>query len=189
MIMNIKIRKLTPELLEDYLLFFDTYEDCYCTCYCSDNHEGKDFSKRETRRNYASQYINGGMIQGYLAYLDNHVVGWCNANSKKDCLECEGWKIMLPAVSRVESANEKVKAIFCFTVAPDMRRKGISTQLLEQVCNDAAIDGFDCIDAYPNRVFEDIYSDHMGSVDFYKKHGFVLHEEAGEKVVMRKYLI
>lgn len=94
---------------------------------------------------------------------------------------------MLPAVSTKESANEKVKSIFCFTVAPDMRRKGISTQLLEQVCRDAAVDGFDCIEAYPNRKFEDTFSDHMGPIEFYKKHGFVLHEEADKKIVMRKY--
>ena len=62
-----------------------------------------------------------------------------------------------------------------------MRRKGIATQLLERVCNDAAIDGFDCIEVYPNRVFQDIFSDHMGPIDFYIKHGFVLHEEAGKK--------
>ena len=186
--MHIEIRKLTAELLDDYLNFFDTYEDCYCTCYCSDNHEGKDFSKKETRRNHAVQYINDGMIQGYLAYSDNQVVGWCNANSKKDCLQCEGWKIMLPAVSKAEAANEKVKSIFCFTIAPEMRRKGISTQLLKRVCEDAAIDGFDCIEAYPNRKFEDTFSDHMGPIEFYKKHGFVLYEEAGKKVVVRKYL-
>jgi len=93
---------------------------------------------------------------------------------------------MLSAVSTKEATNEKVKSIFCFTVAPDMRRKGISTQLLEQICKDAAIDGFDCIEVYPNREFEDAFSDHMGPIEFYKKHGFVVHGEAGKKVVMRK---
>ena len=186
--MNVEIRKLTTELLDDYLHFFDTHEDCYCVCYASDNHEGKDFSQKETRRNHAAQYVKDGMIQGYLAYWDNQVVGWCNANSKKNCLKCEGWNVMLSAVSTKESANGKVKSIFCFTVAPDMRRKGISTQLLKQVCKDAAIDGFDCIEVYPNREFKDTFSDHMGPIDFFKKHGFVLYEEAGKKVVMRKEL-
>jgi len=69
----------------------------------------------------------------------------------------------------------------------DQLGSGISALLLKQVCNDAAIDGFNCIEAYPNREFKDTFSDHMGPIEFYKKHGFVLHEEAGKKIVMRKY--
>jgi len=187
--MDIEIRKLTVELLEDYLLFFDTYENCYCTCYSSDNHEGKDFSKKETRRKHAVQYVSNGMIQGYLAYSDNQVVGWCNANDRKDCLKCEGWKVMLSSVSIFESDLEvKIKSVFCFTIAPDFRRKGISALLLEQVCEDAAKDGFDCVEAYPNKNFIDTFHDHMGPVELYVKYGFVTHEEAGDKVAMRKYL-
>ena len=185
--MIIEIRKLTADLLEDYLLFFDTYEDCYCVCYCSDNHEGKDFSKQETRRSHAAQYVSNGMIQGYLAYSDNQVVGWCNTHRKSDCLGCEGWKVMLSSVSTTES-DQNIISVFCYTIAPDFRRKGIASQFLERVCIDAAKDGFDCIEAYPNANFKDTFSDHMGPVDLYIKHGFVLHEEAGDKVVMRKYL-
>jgi len=37
-------------------------------------------------------------------------------------------------------------------------------------------------------IFENELSDHMGSLDFYTKHGFVLHEEAGKKIVMKKQL-
>ena len=184
--MSIEIRKLTAELLEDYLLFFDTHEDCYCVCYCSDNHDDKDFSKKETRRSHAAHYVKNGMIQGYLAYFDGRVVGWCNANTKRDCLKCEGWKIMLPGVSTAEPEN--IKAIFCFTIAPEMRRKGIAAQLLGRVCDDALANGFDYVEAYPNREFEDPFSDHMGPIELYKKHGFVLHEIADKKVVMRKNL-
>ena len=185
--MAIEIRRLSASLLEDYLFFFDTYEDCYCVCYCSDNHMGKDFSRQETRRSHAAQYVSSGMIKGYLAYSDNQVVGWCNANRKADCQECEGWKVMLSAVSTAK-ANENVLSVFCYTIAPDFRRKGIAARFLEQICNDAVEDGFDCIEAYPNKKFVDTFSDHMGPVDLYLKHGFVMHEDAGDKVVMRKHL-
>ena len=185
--MVIDIRKLTADLVEDYLLFFDTYEDCYCVCYCSDNHEGKDFSKQEARRSHAAQYVRNGMIQGYLAYSDNQVIGWCNTNKKSDCIMCEGWSVMLSSVN-TQDADQKVKSVFCYTIAPNFRRKGIASQFLAQVCKDAAEDGFDCVETYPNKNFEDAFSDHMGPVDLYKKHGFVLHGEAGNKIVMRKML-
>ncbi len=53
--MNIEIRKVTPELTEDYIHFFDStpHDDsvdehkCYCVCWCNDDFEGKDFSTGE----------------------------------------------------------------------------------------------------------------------------------------------
>lgn len=196
--MDIEIRELTPDLLDDYLYFFENvaHEDnededrCYCVCWCSDDHrEGKDFSSPEKRRNYAIQYIAGGIIKGYLAYCDGRVVGWCNANKKSDCFNCISWLRFMTSVNTTDSnPDNKVKSVFCFAIAPDMRRKGIATQLLERVCKDAADDGFDCIEAYPNKEFVNVFRDFMGSVDMYKKCGFIIHEETEHKIVMRKQL-
>jgi len=196
--MNIEIRKLTPDLLEDYLCFFETEahadnpnEDrCYCVCWCSDDHrEGKDFSSPEKRRDLAVQYINNGIIQGYLAYHDNKVVGWCNANKKADCLNCISWLRVMAAKNKIESKPENnVKSIFCFAIAPSMKRKGVATKLLECVCKDAANDGYDCIEVYPHKKFIDEFSDFMGPAVLYKKHGFIIHEELEHKLVMRKAL-
>lgn len=189
--MNIEIRKLVPDLSEDYLHFFENivHEDCYCTCYCSDDHEGKDFHSKDVRRDYAKQYIKDSKIQGYLAYSDNQVVGWCNANRKSDCLKCEGWRHILSSINTTDSASGvKVKSVFCFTIAPDKRRSGIASYLLERVCIDAIEDGFDYIEAYPNREFIDAYYDHMGPIDLYKKFDFEVFDETIEKSIMRKKL-
>jgi GNAT superfamily N-acetyltransferase len=185
--MEIKIRRLTPNLLEDYLLFFDTHEDCYCVCYAATNQDGKDFSKQETRRNHAAEYVKNSLIQGYLAYANDTVVGWCNANKKSDLLKSEGWSVMLSSVGTSE-ADQNIKSVFCFTIAPDFRRKGISSMFLEQVCRDATDEGFYCVEAYPNKQFKDAFSDHMETADLYKKHRFVTYEETGDKIVMRKNL-
>lgn len=196
--MNIEIRKLTPDLLEDYLYFFETEahadnkdEDrCYCVCWCSADHRVEtDFSSPEKRRDLAVQYVNSGIIQGYLAYYDGHVVGWCNANTKSDCLHCTSWLRFMTTINTTEAnPNNRVKSIFCFTIAPDMKRKGIATQLLERVCSDAADDGFDYIEAYPNKEFINVFYDFMGPVDMYKRCGFVFYEETEHKFVIRKHL-
>ncbi|MGZ9584021.1 GNAT family N-acetyltransferase [Paenibacillus marinisediminis] len=196
--MNIEIRKLTPDLLEDYLYFFENEahadnedEDrCYCVCWCSADHRVEtDFSSPEKRRDLAVQYVNSGIIQGYLAYYDGHVVGWCNANTKSDCLHCTSWLRFMTTINTTEAnPNNRVKSIYCFTVAPDMKKKGIATQLLERVCKDAADDGFDYIEAYPNKEFVNVFYDFMGPVDMYKKCGFVFHEETEHKLVLRKHL-
>jgi hypothetical protein len=94
--MDIEIKRLTPNLLDDYLRFFDTdahadnpdpnEHGCYCVCWCrADHRQAEDFSLPEKRRALAAQSINDGSIQGYLAYADGHAVGWCNANTKSEC--------------------------------------------------------------------------------------------------------
>jgi len=80
----------------------------------------------------------------------------------------------------------KVKSVFCFVIAPQMKRKGIATLLLERVCKDAVRDGFDFIEAYPYT--EDSYqsSDFGGHSEMYRKNGFYVSSETGKGLVMRK---
>lgn len=189
--MNIEIRKLTPDLLNDYLYFFETdahadnpNEDrCYCVCWCSADHRIEtDFSSPEKRRELAIQYVNNGMIQGYLAYADKKVVGWCNANTKSDCLNCTSWLRFKTSVNTTElSPNIKVKSVYCFTIAPDMKRKGIATKLLERVCQDATQDGFDFVEAYPDQQFVDAFSAFNGPLELFKRSGFVICQEVNDK--------
>ena len=196
--MHIEIRKLTPDLLDDYLYFFENlaHEDndeedrCYCVCWCSDDHrEGKDFSSPDKRRNLAIQYIESGMLEGYLAYYDGQVVGWCNANEKSGCLNCISWLRFMTPINIAESNPDiRVKSVFCFAVAPDMKRKGIATRLLERVCKDATDDGFDFVEAYPNKEFIDVFHDFVGPLALYEKCGFVIGKETEHKIVMRKQL-
>jgi ribosomal protein S18 acetylase RimI-like enzyme len=195
--MNIEIRKLTPDQTEAYVRFFDTtpHSDnmddhkCYCVCWCNDDSEGRDFSSRERRRDWAIQYVQGNNIQGYLAYCDDEVVGWCNANTKADCLKCLSWRMFMGSIPTEESTRGiKVKSIFCFAIAPKMKRKGIAKRLLERVCQDAAKDGFDLVEAYPNKTFIDEVEDFMGPIELFRKSGFTVHYETEQKVVMRKQL-
>lgn len=195
--MTIEIRKLIPDLTEDYLRFFDTtpHDDnvdehkCYCVCWCNDDYKDKDFSTAEKRRQCALQYVKGNNIQGYLAYSGDAVVGWCNANTKSDCLKCASWRRFMDYVPLEESNTDiKVKSIFCFVIAPEMRRKGIATLLMERVCKDAVQDGFDIVEAYPNKESSYQSSDFGGHFEMYKKSGFHVALETKQGLVMRKQL-
>lgn len=195
--MNIEIRKLAPEHAEDYVRFFDTtpHDDCvdehkcYCVCWCSDDCEGRDYSTVQKRREYALRYVKDGSIQGYLAYYDGKIVGWCNANTKSDCLKCVSWRRMMGYVPLDDvSAGLKVKSIFCFVIAPEMRRKGIATLLLERVCQDAAEEGFDLVEAYPYKSSSWQSSDFGGYLEMYQKEGFGVCAETDQGVVVRKSL-
>ena len=194
---NIEIRRLTPDSAEDYVRFFDTtphadnIDDhrCYCVWWCNDDYEDQDFSTPEKRREYAIRYVRGNNIQGYLAYRDDEVVGWCNANTKADCLKCYCWRRFMGAIPTEESTSDlRVKSIFCFAIAPEMKRKGIAKRLLERVCQDAAQEGFDFVEAYPNIEFIDEAEDYMGPAELYTQAGFLIYHKTEQKLVMRKTL-
>ncbi len=193
----IEIRKLTPELAEDYVNFFDLtpHDDnidahkCYCVCWCADDCEGKDFSTREKRREAAFQYVRNQNLQGYLAYHGNEVVGWCNANTKADCLKCCSWRRYMNYVPLDDIKNGvNVKSIFCFVIAQGMKRKGIATRLLNRVCEDAYQDGFDYVEAYPSKNPGYQPADFKGHFDMYKKNGFLVSFETEKNIVVKKLL-
>ena len=82
----------------------------------------------------------------------------------------------------------RVKSIFCFLVAPEYRRKGITKLLLERVCEDAAADGFDFVEAYPLKEYINEAKDFMGPVELFRKNGFIVHGDTEDKLIMRKPL-
>lgn len=192
--MEIEIKRLTPDLADDYVHFFDItphdeYVDahkCYCVCWRADDYEGKDFSTVQKRRAAAHTYVQQGIITGYLAYHEGTPVGWMNANVKADCLKCCSWRMFMKDIPI--DLTERIKSVFCFVIAPHMQRQGIASRLLEQAIRDAKADGFDAIEAYPNKQFQSVASDFMGPAAMYSKYGFETIGETNEKSIVRKNL-
>ena len=198
--MNIEIRILTPDLAEEYVQYFDeTTHDvgidehkCYCVTWRGDeSYIGNGdhwFPTREERRSRAIQYVKNGSIQGYLAYNNGKIVGWCNANA--NCQVCLNY---LKTIWPIDDSRTDIKgkSVFCFMIAPDMQRRGIATRLLEQVCVDAKQDGFDYVEAYVDtheKKYFDTPFDFMGPLTMYENCGFIRFSEQDNKVVMRKIL-
>lgn len=197
--MELEIRKLTPELAEDYARFFDTtpHNDegngikCYCVTWRNDDtYLGNDhwYPTEEERRTRAIGFVKSGSLQGYLAYLGDEIVGWCNATG-----DCRLGVNYLRAFWPIEEsrADIKVKSIFCFMIAPNVQRQGVATQLTERVCKDAAAEGFDFVEAYANqefKEFQEIGHDFRGPLALYEKCGFYPCGERDGRVVVRKAL-
>ena len=192
------IKKLTPAMVEDYLQFFDTEDHsdnipehkCYCVCWSSDDHRSgmERMSTAEKRRTLAKKYVENGMIKGYLAYEEDRVVGWCNTNEKTSCRNCISWIRLMGGVMGAEEENLKVRSVFCFAIANDMKRQGIATKLLSHVCSESAREGFDVIEAYPRKVLKGI-DDFEGPLSMFLKCGFTIHRELPEMFVVRKSLV
>jgi GNAT superfamily N-acetyltransferase len=85
-------------------------------------------------------------------------------------------------------ADIKVKSIFCFVIAPKMQRMGVATKLIERICQDAAADNFDFVEAYTNVNFTDVPNEFRGPLSMYEKCGFSKTAERDGRVVVRKAL-
>ncbi|MGH2625730.1 MAG: hypothetical protein ACRDHY_03660, partial [Anaerolineales bacterium] len=78
------IRRLTPELLPDYLSFFDRdafpdnprWADCYCAFFHADP-AARNWEDRRGAENraQAARLIEEGNLHGYLAYDEGKVIG------------------------------------------------------------------------------------------------------------------
>lgn len=191
---ELTIRRLSPELCEDWLHYFDNiaFQDhgewayCYCLEGHLDRHTDENLRDHKERREKAITFIREGKMQGYLAYLGNTVVGWCNVNDRKNYhyvtemfRESGYWPN--------EAPDTKVKAVYCFLTAPQYRGRGIAARLLEQVCGDAAQEGYACVEAYPytDRTCEFQYH---GSAKMYERSGFTEAADLKYVKVMRKDL-
>ena len=197
--MGIEIKKLTPELVEEYACFFDTVphndtnhgDKCYCITFCSDNvyHNGDShwYQTAEERKEHGIKRVLEGSIQGYLAYLDGEAEGWCNANAKDNCQECMNHMRTYNDVPVDEChAGEKIKFVFCFAIAPKAQKMGIATRLLEYICQDAAAEGYDYVEARTQINLTD--DGFRGPIALYEKCGFSRYAEQGNNIVLRKRL-
>jgi len=182
--MEIEVKKLTVDLLGDWLDFFDydafSDEDNWPGCYCMHFHwdEGLDslngwnktleqvYKKtgKADNRGRAIELIKNGTMQGYLAYHTGKVVGWCNANDKNK------YKTVLNSFFDNAENTQKIKSIVCFCTSPELRRKGITSKLLEKICADATEERYDYLEAYPYIYAQE--NGFQGSLTVYEKMGF-----------------
>ena len=195
--MNIIIKPLAPELAKDYFDFFENraFTDnspyrCYCHMYqmskkqlklSYENADGLDGGR--ISRNAAELQIEAGILRGYLAFDDSVAIGWCNANARSSypIEPCTDTHFYAPL-------EKREKAVVCFEIAPEYRRKGIATALLQQVITDAKTEGYIAVVSFPVIRDEDYEWDCTGPARLYEKFGFVKVEEQRKSTVMRKEL-
>ncbi|SFV03550.1 GNAT family N-acetyltransferase [Butyrivibrio sp. INlla21] len=193
---DIIIKKLTAELKDDYLDFFDNraFSDgnpngpCYCTSPNQDEEtikqmvsEFQENGVKKTVRKYAVDMLDRGIIKGYLAFDNDLSIGWCNA------ADIDSYEGFVPDFAR-ENKCVKTIAIVCFEIAPGYRGKGIASAFIEQVCIDAKASGYVAVEGYA-KIYETRNEfDFTGPVHLYEKAGFSQVMERNGQAIMRKIL-
>ncbi|MFX1379477.1 MAG: GNAT family N-acetyltransferase [Promethearchaeota archaeon] len=186
--MDIIIKPLIPDLVEDFLHFFDSvafsdnpnWAACYCHCYHF-NGTMKQFIKRtaEENRESSKDLIISGKMHGFIAFDEGKPIGWCNVNSKE----------IYAKIPYEEKSEDKIASLICFVIAPSYRKQGVARRLLRFVCSSSKNDGYDLIEVYPmkGQKLSDAHS-YRGPFSLYISEGFSIYKEFKDFYVMHRKL-
>ncbi|NLT18332.1 MAG: GNAT family N-acetyltransferase [Clostridiales bacterium] len=147
----------------------------------ADQYGGGEAGLKFALRAHAAQLISANIIQGYLAYADGLVVGWCNTNRK------DHYRRMLDPVI-LEQSSPNTKSVVCFEIAPSYRHKGIASLLLARVVADAKKEGFAAVEGYAYLRERPETFDFSGPLRLYEKAGFSEIGRKNDLIIMQKKL-
>lgn len=182
---EVAIRPVSPDQHDAVMHYFDmvAYADnpnwsrCFCMERLVDDYEQRTKAQNRASR---SELLLSAKANGLVAYRLGRVVGWCHAAPKSELKSVPG-----------DSAAD-VGAIVCFVVAPDQRRQGIATQLLEAAVDHLRSRGMKTAEAYPRAGDIDtsrwVWSQYVGPLSMYVKAGFEIAETHDDFCIVRKKL-
>jgi len=182
---EVAIRAVTPDQHDAVMHYFDmvAYADnpnwakCFCMERLVDDYEQRT---KEQNRAARSELLLSAKANGLVAYRLGRVVGWCHAAPKSELVTVPGER------------SADVGAIVCFVVAPDQRRQGIATHLLEAAVEHLRSRGMKTAEAYPWAGDVDpsrwVWSQYVGPLSMYLKEGFEVTEKQDDFCIVRKTL-
>jgi len=195
---KVEVRELTPELLDDYLGFFDKeaftdfpeWSGCYCGFYDTPGDTWDSTAKAgPAHRAARAERIRSGKAYGLLAFADGRVVGWCNAQPRSSFLNMRRYSTV------IDDPAQPVGSIMCFLVAPEQRSKGVGTALLNAACDKFRRDKLHVAEGYPTtnpvkRAWETPWAEenYKGALSMYLKAGFKIHRQLERFAIVRKPL-
>jgi len=185
----IEVKPLTVGRMDGYLRFFDqkafTDNPRWAGCYCYFPYHDPAKThwperSAEDNREAICASIRAGTAMGYLAYVDDEVVGWCNAAPRR----------LYPMLQDEPAPDsEQTGTIFCFIVAPALRGRRIASALLDAACAGLAAQGLRFAEARPVKQATTAATNHLGPLAMYLAAGFsIVREDDEGNVYVRKRL-
>ncbi len=182
---DVTVRPVSPDQHEAVMHYFDmvAYADNpnWSRCFCMERLvEDYETRTKQQNRESRSELILSAKANGLVAYRLGRVVGWCHAAPKTELQNVEGTK------------DPTLGAIVCFVVAPDQRRQGVATTLLEAALEQLKERGMTAVEAYPvlGEIDQTRWSqiNYMGPLAMYVKAGFEIVEKNDDRAVVRRTL-
>lgn len=186
---TLDIQPLSQNLIPNYLDYFDNrafadnpeWAFCYCHFLYADR-QVKPWGQYKAAENRQAviRLIGDGQLRGYLAFVDDQPIGWCNATPK----------VLVPELRDLwpEDASQ-VGSIGCFVIAKPHRGQGVASQLLAAACDGFREQGLKFAEGYPLPRSKSESSNHFGPLNMFLSAGFeVYKKKSGRRVVVRKRL-
>jgi ribosomal protein S18 acetylase RimI-like enzyme len=181
---DVVVRPISPDQHDAVMHYFDlvAYADnpnwskCYCMERLVDDYETRTKAQNRTAR---SALIAAAKANGLVAYRLGRVVGWCHAAPKTELVDVPG------------DRTPNLGAIVCFVVAPDQRRQGIATLLLDAALEHLKNRGMSAAEAYPRLEVDParwVWSQYVGPLSMYRKAGFAIAETLDDFYIVRRQL-
>jgi len=184
--MDITIKPLSPDLLNDYLFFFDnivfTENPDWSKCYCYSFHftgTKKQWNKKDNRA-AVIKLIKEDKLRGYLVFSDNSPIGWCNVNDRNN------YQRLRLIYDLDDNTGKKICSIVCFLISPDYRRKGIAKILLKKIIDDYSSKDYDYLEAYPGKGESSCEKNYKGPLSLYEQNNFKIIKGYDNYYVVRK---
>lgn len=175
---DVVVKELTPAVHDELMRFFDfsAYADnphwasCFCSYFLAGNRDEYEARTKGQNRATRSAVIRSGTGNGLVAFRLGRAVGWCHAAPKSELPLLASWDPKNPA-------ETTIGAVVCFVVAPDARRQGVATVLLDEAVEYLRRRGMTAVEAYPPLVSEDDpvlwpRRNFRGPLSMYAKAGF-----------------
>ncbi|HEY4028428.1 MAG TPA: GNAT family N-acetyltransferase [Candidatus Dormibacteraeota bacterium] len=187
---EVTVRSLVPELLDDFLDFFDhrAFADnpSWSGCYCFEHRFAGDERAAAARtgvenRSDMAHAITARRAHGLLAYVDGRAVGWCSASPKAEMVQF-GRRDWMPAES------DRVGIIGCLVIAPQHRRHGVARKLVAAAGDHLAGLGCTVAEAYPVKELNGDAHGFFGPLEIYRDLGYETYRDLPQRLVVRKQL-
>ena len=143
--MDLALRPLTPDLFTDFERLFGPRGACG-GCWCMFwKLRGKAFDENtgEPARQMQKSIVDSGTIPGLLAYVEEQPVGWIAVEPRSAYPKLAHSRILKPV------DDQSVWSATCFFVAKQVRRQGLTVELLKGAVEYVREQGGKIVEGYP----------------------------------------
>lgn len=185
--MTLTIQALKPKHAKAYVDYLEQmdfhhapdWSGCFCRFYHTDC-SNDDWQKRSASQNKeeALQAIQAGTMKGFLAFEDDHIVGWLNANAIQAYPR-------LASIAQPYCRSSKTGTVVCFVIHPQFRHQGIATKLLSAAVESFEKEGMDVL-AFPFESEGEPQKAYRGFIPMYLNLGFKVLETREGMSLLRK---
>jgi GNAT superfamily N-acetyltransferase len=147
--LNIEVKLLEENNLDPFLAFVEGpafadnphWRSCYCVFHYLRDASSGEWHGRSAADNKGElcSRVQGGGGRWLVAYYEERVVGWVNADERRVLQRYDEWEA---------PQRDKCGVVACFVVDPQFRRQGVATQLLSAAVEDLRQRGASTVEAY-----------------------------------------